>query len=67
MNQRVAKVIRREVFGDKSRRARSYTVIPFYKKITQWIRGKKETITLKTGQLVCTGLREKYKKVKKGI
>lgn len=49
MNQSRAKKIRKKVYGDKSRRDVSYTV-------EENARGK---------QLICTGLRDEYKKRKK--
>jgi len=65
MNQRVAKMIRKEVYGSKSRRQQDYEVFPHIKKIIKMIKGEKKEEKIIKGQLLCTGLRAKYKKVKK--
>ena len=54
MNQRVAKRIRKMVYGDQSIRVQDYGVLQ--------IPSRRGRIT---GQLVCRGLREKYRAAKK--
>jgi hypothetical protein len=65
VNGRVAKKIRKEVFGEGSRRVLEYGIIRRVKSIFVTEDGKRKEKKLVTGQIVCRGLREKYKAMKK--
>ena len=67
MNGSRAKVIRKKVYGEGSRRnEEKYGVLErvktFFKKDKD---GKEKEIKIKTGQLICTGKRAEYKKAKR--
>ncbi len=66
MNGRVAKKIRKMVFGEGSRRVQEYGIIRHFKSIFVTEEAKRKEKKLVSGQIVCRGLREKYKAAKKG-
>jgi phage-related protein len=65
VNGRVAKKIRKMVYGEGSRRVQEYGIIERAKSYFVTEDGKRKEKKLITGQLVCRGLREKYKAMKK--
>ena len=67
MNGSRARVIRKKIYGEGSKRSRNeYGILErvktFFKKDKE---GKEKEIKVKTGQLICTGKRAEYKKAKK--
>ena len=65
MNGSRAKKIRKQIYGDLSKRVDSYGIIKRIKKIfIKDKEGNPKKVDKVTGQLVCTGLRAKYKRAK---
>ncbi|MCZ7403698.1 MAG: hypothetical protein O8C67_02020 [Candidatus Methanoperedens sp.] len=66
MNQSRAKKIRKQIYGDASFRQTRYGIIERVKKFLSINKdGKQEKKNKITGQLVCVGLRAKYKQAKR--
>lgn len=67
MRQKKAKAFRRAIYGDYALRQPTYSLIKrvVKKLIKDKSTDERKLVTVKTGQIVCTGRRAEYRKAKK--